>query len=251
LHARPSPSSQTQTSSSSSSDTIVYSIGAVVVVASLGDPHSQQLLRQHDEEVTALQVSPNGRLVASGQRGSSKQGTANAPVIVWDVDAARCVTVFQGLQHMVTSLAFTPDGRFLAGASPSAMYVWDLATGETVVCHRLQGDERLSTLTFAGDVVANAESRRNPTYTLATTVAHRVFIHQLRYDLHVMRYAVTTREALLPSKGLVRAYCRLSFDSARRARNPAAGTAGGDLDDFLYCGTATGEVVVFLVRAGA
>ena len=50
----------------------VYSLGAHVVVADATDPHRQEFLRAHDNEVSALDLSTSGQLIASGQRGSER-----------------------------------------------------------------------------------------------------------------------------------------------------------------------------------
>ncbi len=50
-------------------------LGSHVVVNDVYDPHNQKFLRGHDADVTALDVSPSGRFVASGQSRSP-----NAPV---------------------------------------------------------------------------------------------------------------------------------------------------------------------------
>jgi len=48
------------------------SLGANVVIGDIDDPHRQEFLRAHDEEISALQLSASGLLIASGQHGSTR-----------------------------------------------------------------------------------------------------------------------------------------------------------------------------------
>ena len=56
-------------------NTIVYGMGAVVVIQNLQDAHQQDFLRGHDNEISAIAVSTDGGLVASGQLGSDGSGS--------------------------------------------------------------------------------------------------------------------------------------------------------------------------------
>jgi hypothetical protein len=59
-------------------NTYITAIGMHVVVNDIYDPHNQKFLKGHDADVSALDVSSSGRLIASGQVRSP-----NAPVR-WD-----------------------------------------------------------------------------------------------------------------------------------------------------------------------
>ena len=62
------------------SNAFVKSMGSVVVVGDVGDPHSQEFLRGHDMDISALAVSGSGALLASVQLGSAhRKGHHNAP----------------------------------------------------------------------------------------------------------------------------------------------------------------------------
>jgi WD40 repeat protein len=58
----------------------VYISGACIVITDLKDPHNQCFLREHDDCITCLDVSNDGKLIASGQRGD------NSDVIIWDFE---------------------------------------------------------------------------------------------------------------------------------------------------------------------
>ena len=65
-------------------DTLVGYIGRLVLIANVHDKHQQEFLHGHNEEVTALAVSPSGNLIASGQGSSRCVPNSEAMVIVWD-----------------------------------------------------------------------------------------------------------------------------------------------------------------------
>ena len=66
-------------------------------------------------KISALAISPSGRLIASGQLGTiSYKGNA-APIFVWDVETQRRVTALRGLTIRVNALDFSTDERFLCG----------------------------------------------------------------------------------------------------------------------------------------
>eukprot|EP00408_Alexandrium_pacificum_P055621 CAMPEP_0171260598 /NCGR_PEP_ID=MMETSP0790-20130122/55539_1 /TAXON_ID=2925 /ORGANISM="Alexandrium catenella, Strain OF101" /LENGTH=86 /DNA_ID=CAMNT_0011728935 /DNA_START=29 /DNA_END=286 /DNA_ORIENTATION=- len=54
-------------------ETLIYAAAAAIIIEDVNDPHKQEFLRGHDAEVSALDVSLNGKLVASGQEGSPRQ----------------------------------------------------------------------------------------------------------------------------------------------------------------------------------
>lgn len=51
-------------------DTLIYSIGGLVVIEDLHDKHKQEFLRGHDMEISAIAVSNSGKLLATGQLGT-------------------------------------------------------------------------------------------------------------------------------------------------------------------------------------
>merc|ERR1719181_2092343 len=90
-------------------ETLIYAAAAAVIIEDVNDPHKQEFLRGHDAEICALDVSLNGRLLASGQTGSASQKGAVAPVIVWDFENRRQYCTFNGVTHSVLCVRFSPD----------------------------------------------------------------------------------------------------------------------------------------------
>jgi WD40 repeat protein len=78
----------------------------------------------------AVAVHPNGRWVACGGIDYMSTGERDGAVCVWDVPTKdKLYTIDIG----VVSLAFDPQGKYLAGAGlDDAVYVWDAETQDTV-----------------------------------------------------------------------------------------------------------------------
>eukprot|EP00744_Colponema_vietnamica_P009814 GILI01013927.1.p1 GENE.GILI01013927.1~~GILI01013927.1.p1 ORF type:complete len:623 (+),score=120.64 GILI01013927.1:91-1959(+) len=204
---------------------MIYSIGAVVVIEDVTDPHKQEFLRGHDMEISALALSSNGRLVASGQVGSFAVKTRDAPVMVWDLASRRSVFTFSGLTHSVTRLTFSPDGVFLAATGENqVLLVWDLRTGEVI--HSRRSEVPCSLISW-GAISGNS---RHPSYVLLTAYQNQTFVNRLDFDVRSMQYATSTTKCQLPSTGLSRVYTVSCVDSSGEFL--LAGSTGGDFSVF-------------------
>jgi WD40 repeat protein/serine/threonine protein kinase len=74
---------------------------------------------EHDEAVTAVAVSGDGRYLLSG--------SMDRTVKLWDAAAGQCLRTFSGHTEAVTSVALSPDGRYaLSGGADRLLKVWVL-----------------------------------------------------------------------------------------------------------------------------
>jgi WD40 repeat protein/tRNA A-37 threonylcarbamoyl transferase component Bud32 len=77
------------------------------------------------DETGVLTLSRDGKLLAA-RCGSLLNWTVRA----WDVETGREVFTIRAEDGPILSLAFTPDGRHLAGVDTATARVWELASGE-------------------------------------------------------------------------------------------------------------------------
>jgi WD40 repeat protein len=203
----------------------ITTMGSSVVIGDMTDPHKQEFLRGHDEEITSLTVSPTGSMVASGQIGSTTIKTNDAPVLVWDFFERRELFQLAGHTQGILRLAFSPDERFLcATGQDSLLYIWDMQTGELVTG---QKNKRPITMVQWGAIIGEG---RRPKYILCTAYGQEVTINTLAYDMRHMNYALSAEGCGMPTSGLVRDYhCSIVAE-------------GGT---YLVAGTSVGDLVVF------
>ena len=86
--------------------------------------------------IMCVELSPDGRHVAAGSF-APKLPFKNSPgvVTVWDVEAGEQVLKFENQLGVVLSLAFSPDGRYIASSSinpDNSFVVSDAKTGKVV-----------------------------------------------------------------------------------------------------------------------
>lgn len=73
----------------------------------------------HEHAVLALDVSPDGRILATGARDGS--------IRLWSIADGRSLTTLEGQRQAVYSIAFTPDGRTLAAVGEDRdVFLFDL-----------------------------------------------------------------------------------------------------------------------------
>lgn len=88
----------------------------------------QSLLSHHQQRISAVAVSVDGQLVATGSAGTEQAG-GYADVAVWDVQQRRLLMLLQQHPVCVEQLAFSPDGAWLASVGSGRVVVWQVTTG--------------------------------------------------------------------------------------------------------------------------
>lgn len=90
----------------------------------------QYILRGHQDLISPLEWSPDGRLLASG--------SADGAICLWDEHSGSLVSTFSEHEGRISSLTWAPDGHKLAaGSADSTISVWDVQQGALLM--KLEG----------------------------------------------------------------------------------------------------------------
>ena len=110
------------------------------------NPRLETYLREHDDRVTSVAFSPDGRTLASGSNDNT--------ILLWDVTGGRLLgEPLNGHKDNVLDLGFSPDGQILASASADkTIQLWDVASGRQLLDQPLTGHTAgVSSVTFSPD----------------------------------------------------------------------------------------------------
>jgi WD40 repeat protein len=104
--------------------------------------------------VASSQFSPDGRFVAGQPVGSLALVRRAPPLALWDLRSGKRVQTYAGCGPAI-HLAFSPDGRTLAGMVPRRICLWDVSTGKAYA-PLLVHQEPVVAITFIGETMLAA-----------------------------------------------------------------------------------------------
>ncbi|BBD59134.1 WD-repeat protein [Nostoc sp. HK-01] len=82
-------------------------------------------LEGHDDSVTSVSFSPDGKTLASGSYDKT--------IKLWNLETGKEIRTLKGHDNTVRSVNFSPDGKTLAsGSSDKTIKLWNLETGKEI-----------------------------------------------------------------------------------------------------------------------
>ena len=102
--------------------------------------------------IRSLYLTPGGRLICHAME--RWEGDLIDVICVWDLRTGKLIGAIRGFTDEISSLAFSPDGRVLAGGSGSEIFLWNPLSGEEIGRLRVLG--RANDIAFGpgGEILA-------------------------------------------------------------------------------------------------
>lgn len=190
---------------------IIYPSSRYVVVENSNG--SQEFLLGPDSNITCMDVSPKGRIIAAGEEG------IRSDVIVWKYSDRSKLFTFSEHDNGILCLGFSQDERMLATyGEEGRLIIWDMATGN-IITHK--AFKKAQTLKWGGRV-PDVKNRPTKTFYLATSGPDGVALHV------VDPQGGTIQSELLPMGKYNRYVSAFAFTA-----------------EHLICGTSSSDFLVF------
>mmetsp|Transcript_34624 Transcript_34624/g.98553 ORF Transcript_34624/g.98553 Transcript_34624/m.98553 type:complete len:614 (-) Transcript_34624:94-1935(-) len=201
----------------------VLAVGGVVIVGDLNNPHEQVFLHGHDDFITCLAVSHQGRLCATGQQGQ------NADVVVWNLDAKKQLFCFQEQDHGIDCLCFSFDDRYLYSCGDivdQRVFIYDMASGLIIAWAQLHPKPTICVT--SGGFVRDIKRRDTQEYQFAACGGKTISM----MHLDALKGELTSQQIGNAGKQ-IREFTCLAFSS--------------DFE-YLFAGTTSGDIAVVLMK---
>lgn len=201
----------------------IYIAGGVIVIAEMNDPNKQKILKGHDDEVTCIALSHDGKLLASGQKGE------NSDIFVWEYETRKILYTLSEHDYAVTCLQFSKDDRLLysnGNLQDKRVFIWDMQTG-CIVANCPLFPTPTNCIAWGGFVKDNREVSTD-TYLYASSGDKLLCLWNLD------PYKGSLEKEIIQTGNFVREYISLAFS----------------LNDqkYLYAGTTSGDIVCILIK---
>lgn len=201
--------------------------GASIIIGDINDPHNQHFLRGHDDQITCLSLSNNGKTIASGQKGD------NSDIILWDYETKKAVFRLSEHDHEVSNLHFSHDDLLListGGQLDGKMFIWDTSNGYIVTSMHLVPtllSESPSCISFGG-FIKDVKLRPTTNYQIATSGSKKLMIWSLDPSTGALEYELVSTGTFL------REYICFVFSKPN--------------EQYLFAGTKSGDFVSFQIK---
>lgn len=96
---------------------------SAIAIMSLGDYSVQSLPQKHKSYVHAVAISPDDRLLATGD--------AAGTVVIWDISTLQVMSSFSAHNSEIKALSFSNDGSVLASCGGAEVGIWSMSTNSS------------------------------------------------------------------------------------------------------------------------
>lgn len=201
--------------------------GANVIISDMTDPHKQRFLKGHDDQITCVAISHNGKLFASGQKGD------NSDVLVWNFEQGKVQYKLSEHDYEITTLDFSHDDRLLISCGnqlDGKLFIWDMNTGYIVATIGVVPGIFPNSISCAkfGGFAKDIKMRATAKYQFATAGSKRLAMWVLDPITGDLKYD------MVATSPLIREFLCMSFSLNNEA--------------YLYAGTTSGDFCVFQVK---
>lgn len=125
---------------------IIFPLGNQIVVRNILS-REQKYLRGHDNDITVISVSKNGKYIATGQKTHSG---FKADIIIWDFETGSLLHRLSIHKVSIQALSFSCNDNYLAslgGVEDNYLIVWDVQSGKAL-CGNTAGTDKVNSLKF-------------------------------------------------------------------------------------------------------
>lgn len=247
-------------------DSLIYSVGGIIVVEDLNDRNNQVYFRHGRNQIGAFKISNNGKFLAVGFISDNLEKAIPTSVFLWNFESKEVIYELSGILKGVSSIEFSQDDQYIAAAGlDNSIYIWQLETGYK--CFHKTFEFSINLLQWTYIFMYNNNNNTNNNNKLNTpnnsssnnnnnnniyevndlnnnyspnsniteyylTIANVNVIHYVRfyYDNNSAQYYTNFNKFNLPSTGYNRIYTSSLVDLENRTL--FMGTSGGELSSF-------------------
>jgi WD40 repeat protein len=247
-------------------DTIIYSVGGIIVVEDLNDRNNQVFFRHGRNQIGSFRISNNGQFLAVGFISDNLEKRIPTSVILWNFETKEVIYELTGIFKGVSVLEFSQDDQYLSGGGlDNSIFIWQIQTGykcfhkvfefninllqwtyifmDKNSQNTIQNQNQIQGKTNTNpntpqdpnikkniNNINNNQKQSNTEYYL--TIANVNVIHYLKfyYDFSTSQFFTNFSRFNLPSTGYNRIYSSSLCDLDNRVLY--LGTSGGELSSF-------------------
>ena len=156
---------------------------------------------EHDEEVTSVAFSPDGKLLASGSGDKSCR--------LWQVSTQTAFGQLMGHDSVVTSVAFSLNGKLLAsGSKDKSCRLWEVAT-EQPFGQPMEHESTVNSVAFSPDDKLLASGSYDRSCRLWQVASQTAFGQPMRGHQGLVNSVAFSPDGKLLASGSVDKSCRL------------------------------------------